>query len=62
MVVRIGKVTRLFPLNRCRARFRVVSGLGELGISPLSYLENPVVTLWSVLITWLHNYSAVANH
>ena len=36
---------RLLPLDRCIARFRVVSGAGELGLPLLSYLENRVVTL-----------------
>ena len=35
----------LLPLNRCMARFRVVSGMDELGFHLLSYLENRVVNL-----------------
>ena len=36
---------RLLPLNRCMARFRVVSGMDELGFHLFSYLENRVVNL-----------------
>ena len=35
----------LLPLNRCMARFRVVSGMDELGFHLFSYLENRVVNL-----------------
>ena len=35
----------LLPLNRCIARFHLVSRAGELGLSLLSYLENRVVTM-----------------
>lgn len=55
MVIRIWRVASLLPLYRCIARFRVVIWVGELGISPLSYLENPVVTTESAVTT----YSAV---
>lgn len=36
---------KLFPLDRCIARFHVVSRAGELGLPLLSYLENRVITL-----------------
>lgn len=55
MVIRIWRVVCLFPLNRFGARFRVAIGADELGISPLSYLENPVVASESAVTT----YSAV---
>ena len=35
----------LLPLNRCIARFHVVSRAGELGLPLLSHLENRVVTM-----------------
>lgn len=41
----IRNLLRLLPLNRCIARFCVVSWAGEPGLSLLSYRENRVVTM-----------------
>ena len=50
----------LFPLDRCLARCRVVSGAGELGVPLLSYRGNRVISLQSALTTFdvvtLDNY------